>query len=754
MCRVLNKKEVLAILILCLIFIGYMIPDVFNTGCCGPDGSWRDFLAYASDHGVKYGKDLVFTYGPLNQLYTHQYSSGWIIYTLLMLLMNLVFLLVVVDVCGLYKAIIYLGLTFIVVPHNNAFPDDIFFIMNALFVYWILFKNENPRLLFLVVISVAIFANVKFSYVIAAILPLSALCYRRKYFYAINCIIIFLAIWFISQRNILGLYDYFRYSWDIADGYNLAMQNYFSSTYDYKNLNGYFVVIIYLISGLIAYAISNKKIVMIWLYLVSFFIYKESVVRADSHTVYLAIFNLNILIFLMLSYPKSSKLAKALTLLSAIISVYIINNVLGLHVNYPTFYKNYFTANESEVKVLSGIQELYQFPKLNGCSDVYPWDSVALIASGNNICMRPIFQSYSAYTDKLLNLNAQHLLIKNAPDNIFWTVSAYDLRYPTSEDSLSWPIIFTKYTLEQPIYTSDFIYMKTSYFTLNNDDYVILKKNTLSNNFLLNSIFTKTNLNLGSDIVLPKHKLIWASIDIKPTIWEKLIALLYKPNQLNMIVTYENGKRDLYQIRPSMAKYGFILSPNLASTDDFVKLYFTNGKVEQALWDENRIKSVTVDTVNGKFRSMYTIESFVVSEIQFKQPLNYNKKIFSPMAKIPIYKDNLTINGALEKYQVTSSKFAYLYGLGFNDHYAALDFNKFIVYKSNNQEYWFNATPVFRYGINEYFKPVHDQSVSGFKAWINQNTIKPGTYNVYEYIINKKNADSGKMLLQKNIKIN
>ena len=47
----------------------------------GLDSSWGSVLRYAHDHGLDFGTDVVFTYGPLGHANTGAYSGGPILLT-------------------------------------------------------------------------------------------------------------------------------------------------------------------------------------------------------------------------------------------------------------------------------------------------------------------------------------------------------------------------------------------------------------------------------------------------------------------------------------------------------------------------------------------------------------------------------------------------------------------------------------------------------------------------------------------------
>src|SRR5262249_8899468 len=85
------------------------------------------------------------------------------------------------------------------------------------------------------------------------------------------------------------------------------------------------------------------------------------------------------------------------------------------------------------------VQKQLTLPTPRGTVDLYPSALGYVVANGWSYAGRPVFQSYSAYTGALAELNASHLRGADAPDTIFFGVQPIDGRFPSLDDSLSWP---------------------------------------------------------------------------------------------------------------------------------------------------------------------------------------------------------------------------------------------------------------------------------------------------------------------------
>lgn len=98
-------------------------------------------------------------------------------------------------------------------------------------------------------------------------------------------------------------------------------------------------------------------------------------------------------------------------------------------------------------------------PHVDGTVDVYSWGQRSVIINGLDYDPRPVFHSYLTYTTALSRLNAD-LRSAKAPQNIFFQPQPLDNHYPSQEESLSWPELFTRYAPADA--TGSRLYLKKS----------------------------------------------------------------------------------------------------------------------------------------------------------------------------------------------------------------------------------------------------------------------------------------------------
>jgi hypothetical protein len=202
------------------------------------------------------------------------------------------------------------------------------------------------------------------------------------------------------------------------------------------------------------------------------------------------------------------------------------------------------------------IRSEYALPALNGTADFYEYDQSVLLASNNEWNPRPIIQSYSAYTPALVRLNEQHLRGPGAPEWVLVDLQSIEGRLPSLDDGMSWPALLDNYSLTS--YEGQFVLMRRKAVVLSSSNYENVDKKTC-----------KT----GAMVLLPNTDgLLFAEVDLKPTLAGQLLIALFDPPQLKIEVDLGDGTSRSYRVVSNMMKTGFLVSPLIANTDDFASL--------------------------------------------------------------------------------------------------------------------------------------------------------------------------------------
>ena len=201
-----------------------------------------------------------------------------------------------------------------------------------------------------------------------------------------------------------------------------------------------------------------------------------------------------------------------------------------------------------------------------GSVDIYPNEINCITSRDLKWQPRTVFQSYSAYTPELMKLNRQHLEGQSAPDHIFFDVLPIDNRLPSLEDGLSWHCIASRYDLvDDGIDSSNeersFLHLKrrTNVSSCPGEQYQeVLVAGRLGQPIKLSCDDTQTH----------------ARFDFSPNAAGKIASMFYKTRRLAVDLTTCDGRKISYRFVPLMAIERLLLSPVIASREDFRRFYF------------------------------------------------------------------------------------------------------------------------------------------------------------------------------------
>lgn len=591
--------------LLIVFWIWYLLLPNIDTISDGLDPSWMSYIAYAFQHKLILGRDSVWTYGVLGQVRVHQYSSLYWLFISFAGFLNLLVCFFSVRLLGWVKGIVLLLV--ISLANYNYWGNTLFIFYIFMFSYLYLNFKLNKLERICIVLGIVIISHIKISFLVMVAIPLVIMVMNKQIIDVIASIILYFVIWSIYNiGNLGGIGNFFLYSKEIMSGYNVAMSNFSELPYDYNNIYAMINIVLFLISGLICYALDKKWRNVLLVFLLGFISYKESIVRADAHSLCGAYFQLILCTFFILKYGVNARNI-LINAVSIILSSFII---VSWGVKLPPLLqsKYYDQLRQQQQYSLLNIKEKYNFPEVSGCSDIYPYDISALIASGNNLCIRPVFQSYSAYTERLLQLNYQHLQGTSAPNNIFWAISPIDNRYTSLDDSISWLQIMSKYSLNQIL----------------SSQYVLLQLESEPITYSINKKIGINELSLNHFVDISKIQgLVWVKFDMHTSWLERIISLVYKPNQINLKLKYSDGSHKEFRIIPEIARSGFILSPSIFDNNDFICLYTSNNNDKCG----KKVLSFAISTPHDVLASMYSIYNVEIEQINFSSSLKYNKNI-------------------------------------------------------------------------------------------------------------------------------
>ncbi|MFT3802262.1 MAG: hypothetical protein QM766_13705 [Burkholderiaceae bacterium] len=213
-------------------------------------------------------------------------------------------------------------------------------------------------------------------------------------------------------------------------------------------------------------------------------------------------------------------------------------------------------------------------PLLEGRVDIYSYGQAALLASDNQWTPRPVFQSYAAYTPALQSINARHLSGVDAPEHIVFAVETIDARLPTLDDGASWPALLVNYAPVEKIGRR-----------------IVLRR---QNDTIPEMIeLGRLQARLGQKFDLPEFDgQVYMVANVVPSGLGKLKSLLFKPDTLMATIDRGDGGVVRYRLVSGMMRTPFLISPLIETTSEFLALYADSDFVA-----DKRVRQMTIDGV-------------------------------------------------------------------------------------------------------------------------------------------------------------
>jgi len=530
-------------------FINY--PALADSGdpIHGLDPSWQMMLTYALKHKLVWGKDIVYTYGPLGFLETrvaYGISPVWLLLFDCFVVFNLfsIFRSYLKQAPNKWIAAALLAALGFIYTMDGSTPWLLlFFILYRMRLVYDKGKVTDVALLIATIVlclymklNTGLVSVVVFAVLVGLMMAQKRVAVLKGAAWfgsLIATIFVTSLLWHVS------LADYVKGALEIVNGY-----------VDIMSLSGN------------AYAVAEKKIDILFLlmgaaYLVIsiisirkkrwdniffaaaailflFLLRKQAITRNDwGH--YLEYFSASSLVLFSGGVLLEGQLAKYATTYTALYILILAAFDARMRAPVPLV----MSKVQSKKVYLSGFtlsgKDYHQADKRklsanvlskigNKTVDVFPWDAAFVLENKLNYTSRPVFQSFSAYTPYLAELNYQYYL-QHAPAFVLYDYASIDDRYPFADDCMTQLFVMNNYKLADSFYSNG-RYM------------LLLERKSVSQNLTVNVSKTEA-VKSGSIIDASDTKLV--KMDIKPTASAKLAQLL-KRQQPVYVTLYLSGR--------------------------------------------------------------------------------------------------------------------------------------------------------------------------------------------------------------------
>jgi len=532
---------------------------------------------------LQFGSKIIYTYGPLAPLYSHQYFPGiYLVDVVTGIILALTFFLIMNRMFEKQSSLMCY-ICIIVFAGIKYTADSTFYFLLFLAIYSIVKENSFQRRL-LNYFVIGTLPLIKGSFITGAAIGIACLfvysIWRFSWIRITEILLLpilgSISLWMLTGQKIHDFWNFIIGELQLIRGYSGSMQ----IDGPLLPLISYAVVALFLfINFILAWKNGEavEKIVLLSSLISSLFLlFKASYVREDIHVEIASTALFLFMSFLLLEMKN--------TILCAIAVVLVITNSIIVHQsiklipqirpfassvqfyanNARSLFKDLMRPRENLQdfnRTLASINAETNFNLNHESSDIYSYDQTFLIAAHATYEPRPTMQSYVGYTPSLQGANLQFLNGNNAPRSIYYALQPIDGRFPSLEDGLSLIAIKSLYK-----------------FDTNMQQFALLHRSKRKGNLSFLKGVKKVGI-LNQWIFLPKQSEIIAQIEVKPSLLGALTGALYKEPLLNIRILDSSGRQFDYRFVPGMSESGFLLSPLVASTSDVVK-YFQNDKLD------------------------------------------------------------------------------------------------------------------------------------------------------------------------------
>lgn len=550
----------------------------------GLDPGWVFGMNQAINARLAFGTDLIFTFGPYAFIYTNEFSPG-----LSSLHFFGGFVIGMAFILGLYvlsrrtpyptiSCATALALTFFL-PHAGT-ADVIYMSIPVLYLF-VCWTHQGKGMLeagalISLAFSLSLLTLTKGSFALASLLVIivgfvSAMVRRtatRGVFPVVTYLLALPALWILAGQNLSSLSGFVGNSVEVIRGYSNAM-----------SITGpIWQPILFCFAAVVLFAANRRRFnfdipdsaFVLCSAALLFLSFKAGFVRHDGHAMIAG----GMLAVIAFAFALTAPLRRASWLgvfigLSSWVAItqtwmpltarsvlqraeaMLWQGVAGAigRIQHPDALSARYDA------ALSSIRAAHPLPPVEGTADIYSFGQSRLLSHAIDWSPRPVFQSYSVYTSRLAEMNARHLLGRRAPDTVFFAAEPIDGRLAAMEDGASWPALLSRYELRDLV-----------------DDVAVFRRRPANEvKPVIMRPISSSRYDFGENVPLPREP-AWATVAIRPTLLGQAISVLFRAPVLHIVLQFPDGQEKRHRFIAGAASAGFLVSPVVETTADFVML--------------------------------------------------------------------------------------------------------------------------------------------------------------------------------------
>jgi hypothetical protein len=583
-----NKSLYAIIFFVFLIF--FLPPFFYNKPGTGLDPSWMLAMKEAFLRGMVFGREVIFTYGPLSFLSTRvidqQVPLFLFVYDLIIASsLAFFFVLFFQKACSKIDMVVFVALALTTKNALISFPSATAF---TVFLFWLFYFMESKRSVALVIAGfvglILFFIKINYGFVT---IPVFLLFLASQFFwgqmglrFAFCSLAVFLVALGIGCFILkVDFYGYLSNGFEIISGYNdnMALPHANNS----KPLLNVFVLVFGFAGLLILHfgkLVSGRQkfFYVAATALCLFMLWKNSFTRHSEFYELGFTFCAPLVLAAFYRFTAIVPANQGLGLLvvSLVLPAAILIGgemtwgrkeiVAQLPINYARQIMESLRATPSHPP---DIQKLRKLPtrvseKLGDSTvEIMPSDISLGYINGLNFTLRPIPQGYSAYTLKLDLKNADFFLSNKAPEFILFIASgltAIDGKHGFWDESNTKKAILSRYDLVDDFEMILDFWGSGVYQAMERVLVLERRPEALSVKTVMAEML---HIDWNKTIAIPEtNALVYLYADIRYSIFGRLLGILHQATGVQVKVEYSNGEEQKYRTSPSMLKTGLLVS--------------------------------------------------------------------------------------------------------------------------------------------------------------------------------------------------
>ena len=600
-------------------------PWQFAVPGTGLDASWVEVIGHGARHGWQWGRDVVFTYGPLGYLLPNPYLEGGVALALVLnTCLALVFAQGVVAVLPRHPLFAAIAL-FVLILFPAAMMGRAAYTVLGLLVTLLHFRQPGDPARFsslTMAAAAGLFALVYVSsgvlgLAVFLILDLSRLAHRRRPIFVLVFVAAFVLGYLIAGQHLGNLATFLRGSLELISGYSGAM----SAVGNRLELAAFVPVSAAALGTIVwceraSFRQRERRLdgllLLAALGFYSFVAFKSGFVRHDLHSVnawqalaillagyaavrwhapgssrvrwFLGAFSFaacTVSVFAAEQGVQASSVARYASRVLVRQPALALRDVAAAAIN-PVAWND--AALERRLRGLAAIRAATPLPAVDGSVDVIPNIQSAVLAHGLTYHPRPVFQDYAAYTPWLTDLNRAHYRSPEAAQYVFFSPSTMDNRYPLMDEATTANELLTLY---DPL-------------AIEHDLLVLKRRDKPLQARLTNA--TESTAMFGQWVSMESVTApMMLSVTLSPNVLGHLAAFLFRPPILHLTVRLANGNEQEYRLVEGIARSGFLLSPLIETPLEFAATATDTWAVVEGL----RVVAFRIDTLSESGRRFY-----------------------------------------------------------------------------------------------------------------------------------------------------